>query len=60
MAKAPTTTAQASHYEFYILTPVTAAGENFVPGVRYTAKAAVYEQVKACADPKRSRPLYLG
>jgi hypothetical protein len=38
-----------THYRFEVKRSIAAAGTQFRPGVRYTAKAAVYEQVKPYA-----------
>lgn len=34
-----------SHYRFYVKAPFEHAGVQFLPGVRYTVKTAVYEEI---------------
>ena len=48
MAKAPSPPSP-THYKLKVKAPIYEAGTQFVPGVIYTVKAAVYEKIRAVA-----------
>ena len=48
MAKAPAAPA-ATHYKLKVKAPIFEAGTQFNPGIAYTVKASVFEQIKTLA-----------
>lgn len=48
MAKAPKEPTP-THYRLRVKAPIVAAGTQFNPGIAYTVKASVFEQIKTLA-----------